>query len=53
MNEQNAPLALVVEDEALLGAIRDAAGSYAPALGLCMALQTTASVLILMGRPRR
>ena len=38
---------------ALLGAIRDTAGSYAPALGLCMTLQTVASVLILMGRPRR
>ena len=38
---------------ALLGTIRDAAGSYAPALGLCIALQTVASVLILMGRRRR
>ena len=38
---------------ALLGAIRDAAGSHAPALALCIALQTSASVLILVGRPRR
>ena len=37
---------------ALLGAIRDATGSYAPALSLCIALQTIASAIVLMGRPR-
>ena len=38
---------------ALLGAIRDASGSYAPALGLCMTLQAIASAIVLMSRPRR
>lgn len=37
---------------ALLGAIRDVAGSYGPALGVCMALQIAASVGIL-ARPTR
>ncbi len=37
---------------ALLGAVRDAAGGYGPALGLCAALQLAAAALVLAGRPR-
>jgi predicted MFS family arabinose efflux permease len=37
---------------ALLGALRDAAGGYGPALGLCAALQLAAAALVLAGRPR-
>jgi len=37
----------------LLGALRDRAGGYGPAFGLCMALQLAAAAVILWGRPRR
>ncbi|MBO0710884.1 MAG: MFS transporter [Acetobacteraceae bacterium] len=37
----------------LLGAIRDRAGGYGPAVALCMACQLVAAALILYGRPRR
>lgn len=37
----------------LLGAIRDHAGGYGPALGLCIVCQLAASVVILCGRPKR
>ncbi len=36
----------------LVGALRDAAGSYGPALGVCMALQAVAAATVLLG-PRR
>ena len=36
----------------LVGVIRDRVGTYAAALGLCMALQATAAVLIML-RPGR
>lgn len=37
---------------ALLGTIRDMAGSYIPALGLCITAELAAAAIVLAGRPR-
>jgi len=37
---------------ALLGMVRDAAGSYVPALGVCIVAEIAAAAIVLAGRPR-